>query len=187
MFNQTRNIAIGGLLACLLASFVIYKIIKQTKKAATKLQVGDKAPEFRAKDQDCNVVSLSDLKGKKIVLYFYPKDNTHYCTLEACNLRDYNKELLLKGYEIIGVSSDDAKSHKKFIENHKLPFRLITDCENAIAKQYGTWIPLIRKLGYISRKTFLIDEKGTIELIIDNVKVKEHAAQILNTTSKQKK
>lgn len=146
------------------------------------LQTGDKAPEFEGVDQDGNTVKLSDFAGKKVVLYFYPKDNTPGCTKEACNLRDNYADLQAKGYEVIGVSGDSEKSHKKFIEKYELPFTLLADTEKTIHEQYGTWI---EKSMYgktymgTARWTFLIDENGVIEKVIEKVKTADHAAQIL--------
>lgn len=146
------------------------------------LAVGDKAPDFNVKDQDGNEVKLTDYKGKKVVLYFYPKDNTPGCTAEACNLRDNYEALQKAGYEILGVSTDDEKSHKKFIEKQALPFKLLADTEKEIHEKYGTWVEKNmygRKYMGTARKTFLIDEAGNIEEIIGKVKTKEHTAQIL--------
>jgi len=146
------------------------------------LEAGDKAPDFKVKDQDGNEVSLSDYKGKKVVLYFYPRDNTPGCTAEACNLRDNYSDLQNEGYEILGVSTDDEKSHKKFIEKQNLPFKLLADTEKEIHEKYGTWVEKNmygRKYMGTARKTFLIDEEGKIEEVIGKVKTKEHTAQIL--------
>lgn len=148
------------------------------------LKVGDKAPDFTVNDQDGNPVKLSSLKGKKIVLYFYPKDMTPGCTAEACNLRDNYKSMLKKGYEILGVSTDDEKTHRKFIEKEKLPFRLLADTHKTIHDAYGTWIEKSmygRKYMGTARITFVINEKGMIEDIIEKVDTKNHAVQILDT------
>ena len=147
-----------------------------------KLAVGDQAPDFTSKDQNGNSISLSDFKGKKVVLYFYPKDNTPGCTAEACNLRDNHQALKKAGYEILGVSKDDEKSHQKFIDKFELPFTLLADTELDIHNKYGTWVEKSmygRKYMGTARVTFLIDEKGAIEEIIEKVKTKDHTAQIL--------
>ena len=147
-----------------------------------KLKEGDKAPDFSVNDQDGKKVSLSDFSGKKVVLFFYPKDNTPGCTAEACNLRDNYDALRTAGYEILGVSSDNEKSHQKFIEKQNLPFTLLADTEKDIHEKYGTWVEKSmygRKYMGTARVTFLIDEKGTIEKIIEKVKTKEHTSQIL--------
>ncbi len=147
-----------------------------------KLKKGDKAPDFTAKDQNGHPVSLSQFKGKKVVLYFYPKDNTPGCTAEACNLRDNYDRLKKAGYEVIGVSKDSEKSHQKFIEKHDLPFTLIADTEKEVHEKYGTWEEKSmygRKYMGTARTTFLIDENGMIEDIIEKVKTKDHTAQIL--------
>ena len=146
-----------------------------------KLKTGDKAPDFTVPDQDGNPVKLSALRGKKVVLYFYPKDMTPGCTAEACNLRDNYKTLLKKGYEVLGVSTDSEKSHKKFIEKEKLPFRLLADTEKTIHDAYGTWVEKSmygRKYMGTARTTFVIDETGRIEDIIEKVDTKNHADQI---------
>lgn len=147
-----------------------------------KLSVGDKAPEFSGVDQDGKQVALSDFKGKKVVLYFYPKDQTPGCTQEACNLRDNMGALTSQGYEILGVSSDDVASHKEFQEKYNLPFSLIADTDKSINQKYGVWVEKERdgkKYMGTARVTFLIDEKGVITNIIDKVDTKDHANQIL--------
>ena len=155
----------------------------------THLKVGDKAPEFTAKDENGKEISLKDFKGKKVILYFYPKDMTPGCTVEAQNLRDHYKELLEKGFEVIGVSADDEKRHQKFIEKHDLPFHLIADTDKTVINAYGVW-GLKKFMGReyegIHRTTFVIDENGYIELIIPKVKTKEHAQQILAELEKNK-
>jgi peroxiredoxin Q/BCP len=146
------------------------------------LKVGDKAPVFKGVDQDGNNISLTDYKGKKVVLYFYPKDNTPGCTAQACNLRDNYKALLKTGYIVIGVSTDDEKSHLKFIKKFDLPFPLIADTDKSINEQYGVWgekSMFGKKYMGTIRTTFVIDEKGIISEIIDKVKTEDHTAQIL--------
>lgn len=146
------------------------------------LQTGEVAPGFEVNDQDGNPVKLSDYKGKKVVLFFYPKDNTPGCTAEACNLRDNYGELQLKGYEILGISSDNEKSHTKFIEKQNLPFKLLADTEKTVHDLYGTWVEKSmygRKYMGTARTTFIIDENGKIEEIIEKVKTKDHTSQIL--------
>lgn len=148
------------------------------------LKPGDKAPDFTVNDQDGNPVKLSSLKGKKVVLYFYPKDMTPGCTAEACNLRDNYRSMLKQGYEVLGVSTDSEKSHKKFIEKEKLPFRLLADTDKAIHGAYGTWVEKSmygRKYMGTARVTFVINEKGVIEDIIEKVDTKNHADQILKS------
>lgn len=146
------------------------------------LEAGDKAPEFEVNDQDGNAIKLSDYKGRKVVLYFYPKDNTPGCTAESCNLRDNYEALQNAGYEVLGVSTDGEKSHQKFIEKQSLPFKLLADTEKQLHEKYGTWV---EKKMYgktymgTARKTFLIDEEGVIEEVIEKVKTKDHTAQIL--------
>ena len=148
-----------------------------------KLKEGDKAPNFESTDQEGNKVKLSDLSGKKVVLYFYPKDDTPGCTAEACNLRDNYAQFTSKGYDILGVSSDSEKSHQKFIDKYELPFRLLADVDKSIHESYGTWVEKSmygRKYMGTARVTFIIDEKGVIEKIIEKVKTKDHTAQILD-------
>ncbi|NHE58693.1 thioredoxin-dependent thiol peroxidase [Cyclobacterium plantarum] len=146
------------------------------------LEVGQAAPDFNSIDQDGNPISLSDFKGKKVVLYFYPKDNTPGCTAQACNLRDNYEALQKAGYVVLGISSDSGKSHKKFIEKHELPFTLIADEDKSVHEKYGTWVEKNmygRKYMGTARTTFVIDEKGVIEEIISKVKTKEHTNQII--------
>lgn len=148
----------------------------------TTLKPGDKAPQFKGVDQDGNVIALSDLKGKKVVLYFYPKDNTPGCTAQACNLRDNYEDLINKGFQVIGVSGDSVKSHKKFEEKFDLPFPLIADEDKKILQDYGVWKPktfMGRSFIGIHRTTFLIDEKGIVKAIIDKPDTKNHTAQVL--------
>jgi thioredoxin-dependent peroxiredoxin len=151
-------------------------------QAQVKLKAGDKAPEFSGKDQDGNKVSLQQYKGKKVVLYFYPKDNTPGGTAQACNLRD-NKDLLAKeGYEVIGVSTDDETSHQDFRAKYSLPFPLIADTDKSINQKYGVWVEKERdgkKFFGTARTTFVIDENGIITEVIDKVETKDHASQIL--------
>jgi peroxiredoxin Q/BCP len=147
-----------------------------------KLQAGDKAPDFKVNDQDGNTVKLSSFKGQKVVLYFYPKDMTPGCTAQACNLRDNYKLLQKQGYVILGISTDDEKTHRKFADKEKLPFPLLADTDKAIHEKYGTWGEKSmygRKYMGTLRTTFVIDEKGTIEDIISKVDTKDHTHQIL--------
>ncbi len=147
------------------------------------LSPGDLAPDFESKDESGHPIKLSDYKGKKVVLYFYPKDNTPGCTVEACNLRDNYKVLQAQGYEVLGVSSDNEKSHQKFIEKYELPFKLIADTEKEVHEKYGTWVEKSmygKKYMGTARTTFVIDEEGKIEEVIEKVKTKDHTAQILN-------
>lgn len=147
------------------------------------LKEGDKAPYFIGKNQYGESIELSQFEGKKIVLYFYPKDNTSGCTAQACNLRDGYEELQGYNFQVIGVSPDDEKSHLKFIEKQSLPFQLIADTEKQICKAYGVWgIKKMygREYEGVFRTTFLIDENGIIEKIIKKVKTKDHTNQILD-------
>ena len=145
------------------------------------LKEGDKAPEFTGKNQDGNPISLSDFSGKKVILYFYPKDNTPGCTAESCNLNENYADLTDKGFEVIGVSPDSAASHIKFIAKHNLQFNLIADTEKEILKLYNAW-GLKKMYGKeymgVLRSTFVINEKGIIEKIIKKVKTKDHTNQI---------
>ncbi|GAB3532661.1 thioredoxin-dependent thiol peroxidase [Pontibacter brevis] len=148
-----------------------------------ELNIGDKAPEFEGKDQNGNTVKLSDYRGKKVILYFYPKDNTPGCTAQACNLRDNYSDLQQEGYEIIGVSTDSEKSHQSFISKFELPFTLIADTDKQIVEQYGVWQEKSmygRKYMGTMRFTFLIDQDGIIRDIIKKVKTSDHTGQILS-------
>ena len=143
---------------------------------------GMKAPDFTGTDQHGREISLGGLKGKKVILYFYPKDDTPGCTAEACNLRDNYKELAGKGFEVIGVSADSEKSHQKFISKYALPFNLVSDTGKSVLKAYGAW-GLKKRYGReyegTLRKTFVLDEQGTIVRIFDKVDTKDHTRQIL--------
>lgn len=148
------------------------------------METGNKAPEILGRDENGQEVKLGDFAGKKLVLYFYPKDMTSGCTSQACNLRDNYEALKSAGYEVLGVSINDEKSHQKFIAKNELPFHLIADTEHALAEQFGVWGEKSmcgRKYFGTFRTTFIIGEDGTVERIIDpkNIKVKEHASQIL--------
>ncbi len=146
------------------------------------LKTGAVAPDFSVYDQHGKPVKLSDFKGKKVVLYFYPKDDTPGCTAEACSLRDNYNALQKAGYVVLGVSSDDEKSHQKFIKKFELPFTLLADTDKQIHEKYGTWVEKSmygRKYMGTARVTFIIDEKGVIAEIIEKVDTKDHAAQIL--------
>lgn len=148
---------------------------------ATTLQEGQPAPGFTARDQDGNTVSLSNFKGKKIVLYFYPKDDTPGCTAQACNLRDNYTALLKSGFVVLGVSADDVKSHKKFEKKFGLPFPLIADEEQKIVNDYSVWGEkqlFGKKYMGIIRTTFLIDENGMIKKIIDKINTENHTQQV---------
>lgn len=148
------------------------------------MNLGDKAPELLGRDENGNEIRLSDFKGKKLVLYFYPKDLTSGCTTEACNLRDNYGELKASGYEVVGVSVDDGKKHQRFIAKNELPFHLIADTEKTLVEQFGVWGE--KKMcgrTYMGtfRTTFIINEDGVIERVFTpkEIKVKEHAQQIL--------
>lgn len=142
---------------------------------------GKKAPTFSAIDQDGEKIKLADFKGKKLALYFYPKDNTSTCTVQACNLRDGYKILEKQGIAVVGVSPDDEKSHLKFIAKHELPFRIIADTDKKLVEKFGVWGEKQlygNKYMGVFRTTFLIDENGVVVKIISKPKVKEHAAEI---------
>ena len=146
-----------------------------------KLKEGSKAPAFKSKDQNGNPISLNDFKGKKIILYFYPHDNTPTCTIQACNLRDNYATLLQEGFQVIGISIDDEKSHKKFETKFNLPFPLVADTDKTIVEKYGVW-GLKKFMGReyvgINRTTFIIDESGKITNIIEKPDSKNHAQEI---------
>lgn len=147
------------------------------------LATGDKAPDFTAKDQNGNTVSLSDFKGKNVILYFYPKDDTPGCTAEACSFRDNYQAMLGQGFEVIGVSTDDEKSHKKFETKYSLPFPLIADTDKSINEAYGVWVEKNmygKKYMGTARKTFIIGPDGTIGHIIDKVDTKNATQQVLD-------
>jgi thioredoxin-dependent peroxiredoxin len=147
------------------------------------LKVGETAPDFEGKNQNGNNIHLSDFKGKKIVLYFYPKDDTPGCTAEACNLRDNYSELIRRGFEVIGISPDNEKSHEKFKTKYKLPFNLVSDPEKSILKSYGAWgMKSLYGKSYegVLRTTYIIDESGKIEKIITKVDTKNHTQQIID-------
>ena len=148
------------------------------------LREGDKAPLFNGLDQDGNKISLTDYKGKKVVLYFYPEDDTPTCTIESCNLRDNITPLTKKGFVVVGVSANDEKSHKKFATKFNLPFPLLADTDKKAINAYGVWGDKSlfgHKYKGIIRTTFVIDEKGKIEKIFNKVKSKNHAQQILES------
>nr|WP_321450810.1 thioredoxin-dependent thiol peroxidase [uncultured Carboxylicivirga sp.] len=146
------------------------------------LKEGDKAPAFKGLNQDNETISLDDFKGKKVILYFYPKDNTPGCTAESCNLSENYDDLTNKGFEVIGVSPDSITSHQKFIAKHNLRFNLIADTEKEILEMYNAWgeKKLYGKtyMGVL-RKTYIIDEEGTITKIFEKVKTKDHTNQII--------
>lgn len=147
----------------------------------SKLKIGDPAPPFSAPDQDGKILSLDSFKGKKLILYFYPKDNTPGCTAEACDLRDNYQTFMNEGYEILGISADSGKSHLRFIEKHTLPFSLLSDVDKKMMEAYEAWgeKKLFGKtyMG-ILRKTYIISEEGLIEKIIEKVQTKTHSKQI---------
>lgn len=154
------------------------------------LHAGDKAPDFTARDENGNTVKLSDFKGKKVVLYFYPRDMTPGCTAEACSLRDNYKVLQKQGYEILGVSTDTEKSHQKFIAHEKLPFHLLADPDRKLHDAYGTWVEKSmygRKFMGTARVTFVINENGVLDEVIEKVDTHNHADQILKEQTGTKK
>jgi thioredoxin-dependent peroxiredoxin len=147
-----------------------------------KLNIGDKAPNFSCKNEKGELVSLKDFKGKNLVLYFYPKDDTPGCTAEACDLRDNYQSFLSKGFEILGVSPDSEKKHQKFIDKHELPFSLLADEDHTVAEAYGVWGEKSmygRKYMGILRTTFVIDGKGKLSNIIEKVDTKAHSKQLI--------
>lgn len=147
-----------------------------------RLNVGDKVPNFTAKDQDGNDISLEDYKGKKLVVFFYPKASTPGCTAEACNLSDNYKALQDAGYEILGVSADSQKRQTNFKNKYSFPYPLLADEDKTVINTFGVWGPkkfMGREYDGIHRTTFLIDEEGVVTEVIEKVKTKDHAAQIL--------
>ncbi len=147
------------------------------------LHIGDKAPALKGNDQDGRPIDLKAFAGRKVVVYFYPKDDTPGCTAEACSLRDAHEELRKQGYDVIGVSPDTEAKHRKFADKYALPFRLLADTDRATITAYGVWGPkkfMGRSFEGVLRTTFLIDEKGRIERIISDVRTKDHAAQVMN-------
>ena len=148
----------------------------------TTLEKGAKAPHFESVDENGNTIKLTDYKGKKLILFFYPRDNTPTCTVEVCNLRDNYEMLQDKGYELLGVSGDTQKKHQNFINKHSLPFPLLADTEKVVINDYGVFgqKKMFGKIKEgIFRTTFVIDENGVIEQVFAKVKSKDHAAQIL--------
>ncbi|MBK7211882.1 MAG: thioredoxin-dependent thiol peroxidase [Bacteroidales bacterium] len=145
-------------------------------------KIGDQAPQFAGIDQSGNEISLEKMKGNKVVLYFYPKDDTPGCTAEACDLRDNYDRLLAKGYKVVGVSPDNEKSHLKFVDKYKLPFPLLPDPEKEIIKAFGVWGPkkfMGKSYEGVLRTTFIISEDGIIEDVITKVDTKNHSSQII--------
>ena len=151
-------------------------------KIKDMLKVGDKMPHFEVMDQNGNTVTSESLLGKKTIIYFYPKDNTSGCTAEACNLRDNHEALIAKGYNVVGVSKDSSASHKKFAEKYELPFTLLADTSTEMLQAFGAWgeKKMYGKtvMGTL-RRTFIFDENGILERVIEKVDTKNHAAQIL--------
>ncbi|WP_396590001.1 thioredoxin-dependent thiol peroxidase [Allomuricauda sp. R78024] len=147
------------------------------------LKVGDKVPEFSSKDQDGNTINLRDYKGKKLVVFFYPRANTPGCTAEACNLRDNYKLLQEQGYEILGVSEDSQKKQTNFRDKYAFQYPLLADEDHTVIETFGVWGPkkfMGREYDGLHRTTFVIDGEGVIERVIEKVKTKDHAAQLLN-------
>ncbi len=146
------------------------------------LKVGDKAPDFAVPNESGTIIKLSDFKGKKVALFFYPADNTPTCTTEACNLRDNYADLQAQGIEVLGVSPDSPKKHQGFIKKFAFSYSLLADTDGVMMNAYGVWGPkkfMGREFDGVHRTTFLINEKGMIEKIIEKVEAKNHAAQIL--------
>ncbi|MGB5509688.1 thioredoxin-dependent thiol peroxidase [Robiginitalea sp.] len=147
------------------------------------LSAGDKVPDFKATDQDGNIVSLSDYAGKKLIVFFYPRANTPGCTAEACNLRDHYAALQEAGYSLLGVSADSEQKQANFRNKYNFPFPLLADEDRTVIETFGVWGPkkfMGREFDGIHRKTFIIDGSGIVERVIDKVKTKDHAAQILD-------
>ena len=156
----------------------VYALSKKT----VMIKTGEQAPDFNALNQDGKTISLADFKGKKVILYFYPKDMTPGCTAQACSLRDAEKSLKKAGYVVLGVSADTVKKHRQFADTYELPFDLLSDTDKSIIGLYGVWGKkkfMGREVEGILRTTFIINERGVIERIIDKVTTKTHAEQIL--------
>lgn len=151
------------------------------------LTTGTPAPDFTAQDQHGNAFTLSSLRGHEVILYFYPKDDTPGCTKEACNLRDNHDRLLAMGYKVVGVSTDDVASHKKFAQKYELPFPLVADVEQKIVNAYGVWVEKNmygKKYMGTARVTYVIDAQGVIQQVFDKVKVEEHTEQIVEAAGR---
>ena len=149
-----------------------------------KLKTGDPAPAFEAVDQDGNMKTLADYRGRKLILYFYPKDNTPGCTAEACSLRDGRDTLRRMGFEVVGVSPDSEKSHRNFCDKHELNFTLLADTDHSVCEAYGVWAEKSmygRKYMGVLRTTFVIDAEGRIEKIFNKVDTKNHYQQIIDS------
>ena len=171
------------LLLVIIVAIISVPAFSQSAEGGAGVKNGMVAPDFTGKDQDGNMISLSQYKGKKVVLYFYPKDDTPGCTAEACNLRDNYDSLTKAGYTILGVSTDDQASHKNFQSKYNLPFTLIADIDKSINNKYTVWVEKERdgkKFWGTARTTFLIDEKGVVSGRIDKVDPKTHAQQVLS-------
>lgn len=156
----------------------------ENKYEVNTLKEGDKVPDFTSKDQEGKTVSLSDYKGKKLILFFYPRANTPGCTEEACNLRDHYNELKERGYELLGVSADSAKKQSNFKKKFNLPFPLLADEDKTVVNAFGVWGPkkfMGREFDGIHRMTFIINESGVVERVITKVKTTDHALQILES------
>jgi len=150
------------------------------------IKEGEAAPDFEARDAEGNTVRLSDLRGQKVVLYFYPKDDTPGCTKEACSLRDGYSEFERRGIKVLGVSLDDEQSHRKFADKYKLPFTLLADTDHAVAEAFGVYGEkqfMGKKYMGVDRKTFLIDERGRLKKVFDKVNVEQHADEVLDAFS----
>lgn len=147
------------------------------------LKAGDKVPDFSSKDQDGNTISLSDYKGKKLIVFFYPRANTPGCTAEACNLRDNYADLQAQGYELLGVSEDSEKKQANFRNKYEFPFPLLADEDHTVIETFGVWGPkkfMGKEYDGLHRMTFLINEDGVVDRVIEKVKTKDHTAQILS-------
>ena len=146
------------------------------------IKEGGQAPDFKVRDTDGHEVSLSDFRGRKVVLYFYPKDDTPGCTKQACSIRDSFSEFEERGIKVLGVSLDDQASHRKFADKYELPFTLLSDTDHAVADAYGVYGEkefMGKKYMGVDRKTFLIDEQGRLKKVFDKVNVEEHADEVL--------